>query len=140
MCAPLIDETREMTTVASRAAAAFADAILARDFALATALLHPEIDFRAMTPSRVWEAESPAGVENVLREWLDDPDEEVEYISATDPAVIENTTRVGWLVRMSDAEGPQIFEQQAYIRERDGQIGWMRVMCSGAIPRTESSA
>lgn len=129
-----------MTTVASGAAAAFADAIVARDFARAAALLHPEIDFRAMTPNRVWEAEGPAGVENVLREWLDDPDEDVEYVSATDPALIGNTTRVGWVVRMSDAEGPQIFEQQAYVRERDGQIGWMRVMCSGAIPRSESSA
>ena len=135
-----MDEAREKTTVASSAAAAFAEAILARDFVRATALLHPEIDFRAMTPNRVWEAENPAGVEDVLREWLVDPDDDVEDISATDPAVIENTTRVGWLVRMRDAEGPQIFEQQAYVRERDGQIGWMRVMCSGAIPRTESSA
>ena len=113
------------------------DAIVARDFARVVALLHAEIDFRAMTPNRVWEAEAPAGVEAVLREWLDDPDKDVEGIEATKPVSIEGTMRVGWLVRFSDADGPHIFEQQAYVRERDAQIGWMRVMCSGAIPLSE---
>ena len=116
-----------------------ADAIVARDFARIVTLLHPEIDFRAMTPNRVWEAEGPAGVEAVLREWLDDPDEDIEAIQATGPVWIEGTVRVGWLVRLSDADGRHIFEQQAYVRERDAQVGWMRVMCSGAIPLTEAS-
>jgi hypothetical protein len=31
-------------------------------------------------------------------------------------------------------DGPHVFEQQAYIRERDKQVGWLRVMCSGWIP------
>ncbi len=124
-----------MTIAKSGVAGALVDAIVARDFARVVALLHPEIDFRAMTPNRVWEAEGPAGVEAV---WLDDPDEDVEGIEATEPSSIEETVRVGWRVRLSDANGPHIFEQQAYIRERDAQIGWMRVMCSGAIPLTES--
>jgi hypothetical protein len=128
-----------MTTVELGVAGALVDAIVERDFARAVALLHPEIDFRAMTPNRVWEADGPAGVEAVLREWLDDPDEDVEGIEATEPMWIKDTVRVGWLVRISDVEGPHIFEQQAYIRERDAQIDWMRVMCSGWIPLTESA-
>jgi hypothetical protein len=128
-----------MTTVGSGVAGALVDAIVERDFARAVALLHPEIDFRAMTPNRVWEADGPAGVEAVLREWLDDPDEDVEGIEATEPISIEGTVRVGWLVRISDVDGPHIFEQQAYIRERDAQIDWMRVMCSGWIALTEAS-
>jgi hypothetical protein len=64
----------------------------------------------------------------------------VEGIEATEPVSIEDTTRVGWIVRISDADGPHIFEQQAYVRERDGQIDWMHLMCSGWIPLTESSA
>jgi hypothetical protein len=127
-------ETRAMTVTESRVAGAFVAAIVARDFARAVALLHPEIDFRAMTPNRVWEAEGPAGVEAVLRTWLDDPDEDVEGIEPTEPSSIEDTVRVGWLVRVSDVDGPHIFEQQAYVRERDAQIDWMRVMCSGWIP------
>jgi hypothetical protein len=129
-----------MTTAESGAASALVDAIVAQDFACAVALLHPEIDFRAMTPNRVWEAEGPAGVAAVLREWFEDPDEDVEGIEATEPVSVEDTTRVGWIVRISDADGPHIFEQQAYVRERDGQIDWMQLMCSGWSPLGESSA
>lgn len=129
-----------MTAVESGVAGALVDAIVVRDFERAVALLHPDIDFRAMTPSRVWEADGPGGVEAVLREWLDDPDEDVEGIEATEPVAIEGTARVGWVVHISNGDGPHVFEQQAYVRERDGQIDWLRVMCSGWIALTESSA
>jgi hypothetical protein len=129
-----------MRTVESGVASALVDAIVVRDFERAVALLHPDIDFRAMTPSRVWEADGPGGVEAVLREWLDDPDEDVAAIEATEPVAIEGTVRVGWVVHISDGGGPHVFEQQAYVRERDGRIAWMRVMCSGWIALTESSA
>ena len=121
-------------------ATAFVDAIVARDVASAVALLHPKIDFRAMTPNRVWEADDPPGVEAILRAWLEDPDEEVHRIEATEPSSIVDRVRVGWLVRISDADGPHVFEQQAYVRERDAQIDWMRVMCSGWIPLSAPSA
>jgi hypothetical protein len=136
MCA----RVSRVTTVESGVATAFVDAIVARDLARAVALLHPEIDFRAMTPNRVWDAEDPKGVEAVLRAWFEDPDEDVQGIEATQPISIEDTVRVGWLVRISDADGPHVFEQQAYVRERDAQIDWMRVICSGWIPLPGSSA
>jgi hypothetical protein len=123
-----------MATVESGIATAFVDAIATRDVSGAVALLHPEIDFRAMTPNRIWEADGAPGVEAVLREWFEDPDEEVHGIEATEPMPLESTVRVGWLVHISDADGPHIFEQQAYIRERDARIEWMRVICSGWIP------
>ena len=129
-----------MTTAESGLAGALVDAIVARDLARAVALLHPAVDFRAMTPNRVWEAGHPAGVEAILRQWFEDPDEDVQGIAATEPTPIENTIRVGWLVHISDADGPHVFEQQAYVRERDARIDWMRVMCSGWIPLTEPSA
>ena len=119
-----------MAVTTPAVAAAFADAIVARDIAAATALLHPEVDFRAMTPNRIWEG-GAAGAEEALRRWLEDPDEEVHGVEATEPVTIEGTQRVGWTVRVSNDEGLQVFEQQAYMRERDGKVGWMRLMCSG---------
>jgi len=121
-----------MTIAPPSATGEFVDAILGRDFARARGLLHPEIDFRAMTPNRVWEADGPAGVEDVLRAWLDDPDEDITRIDATGTTAVEDTLRVGWRVHGSDADGAFVYEQQAYARERDGQIAWLRVMCSGA--------
>jgi hypothetical protein len=134
------EDSPSMTIAESGVASAFVDAILARDVTRAVALLRPEINFRAMTPNRIWEAEDPAGVEEVLRNWFEDPDEELHAVEATEPVSLENTVRVGWLVRISDADGPHIFEQQAYVRERDGQIEWMRVICSGWIPLPEAPA
>jgi hypothetical protein len=126
-----------MSTTPSTVAGAFLDAILARDLARASGLLHDQINFRAMTPNRIWEAEGPSGVEDVLGQWLRDPDEEIESVTAVEPGgAIEDTERIGWLVHGSGADGPFVYEQQAYLRERDGQIGWLRVMCSGQRPTT----
>jgi hypothetical protein len=123
-----------MTAVPASATGWFVDAILARDFSVARSLLHPDIDFRAMTPSRVWEADGPAAVEGVLRAWFEHPERDVERVDRTEPASVEDTLRVGWRVYGSDADGPFMFEQQAYLREEDGQVVWLRVMCSGPRP------
>jgi hypothetical protein len=123
-----------MATSSTSATSRFVEAIVARDFALAQSLLHPEIDFRGMTPSRVWEADAPAGVEEVLHAWFEHPDREIAAIDATEPATVEDTMRVGWRVRGNRADGAFSFEQQAYARERDGKIAWLRVMCSGPRP------
>lgn len=123
-----------MDAVAERCIDDFFDAILARDLSRACSLLHPEIDFRAMTPSRVWEADTPAEVEEVLRAWFENPERDVEGVEGTEPATVEDTRRVGWRVHGRNAGGRFIYEQQAYLREEGGQIVWLRVMCSGPRP------
>ncbi|MEA2125847.1 MAG: hypothetical protein QOI80_2629 [Solirubrobacteraceae bacterium] len=133
-------ETHPVAVAELNVARALVEAIVARQVGRAADLLHPEIDFRAMTPNRVWEAEGREGVETILRQWFEDPDEEIHRIEATETVAIEDTLRVGWLVHISDADGPHVFEQQAYVRERDGRVGWLRVMCSGWIPLGDPSA
>jgi hypothetical protein len=32
-------------------------------------------------------------------------------------------------------DGRYLIEQQAYLSERDGKIGWLRILCSGLRPR-----
>ena len=129
-----------MTAMPASVAGGFVDAILARDFSRAGGLMHPDIDFRAMTPNRVWEADDPAGVEQVLRAWFEHPERDVERVDPTEPAAVEDTLRVGWRVHGSGADGPFIYEQQAYVREGDGQVVWLRVMCSGPRPARASSS
>jgi ketosteroid isomerase-like protein len=123
-----------MTVVPAHVEVEFVDAILARDFPRVRGLLHPAIDFRAMTPKRVWEAEDPGGVEEVLRAWFEHPERDVERVAPTEPTIVEDTQRVGWRVYGSGTDGPFVYEQQAYLRERDGQVVWLRVMCSGPRP------
>jgi hypothetical protein len=123
-----------MTAEPASVTSGFVDAILLRDFSRACSLLHTDIDFRAMTPNRVWEADGPAGVEQVLRAWFEHPERDVERVDPTELASVEDTLRVGWRVHGRDANGPFIYEQQAYVREDDGQVVWLRVMCSGPRP------
>ncbi len=127
-----------MTTVPSSVVGEFVDAVVARDFDRARGLLHAEIDFRAMTPRKIWEADDPAGVERVLRAWLADPDEEIDGVDATAHMAVEDTERVGWRVRGRDRDGAFVFEQQAYVRERDRQVGWLRIMCTGTRRPTDA--
>ncbi|HEY2282827.1 MAG TPA: hypothetical protein VGH60_04670 [Solirubrobacteraceae bacterium] len=129
-----------MSAVPASVTVEFVDAILARDLSRARGLLHPAIDFRAMTPSRVWEAEDPAGVEDVLRAWFEHPDRDVERVEPTEPASVEDTVRVGWRVYGRGADGPFVYEQQAFVREEGAHVVWLRVMCSGPRPTAGRTA
>jgi len=126
--------TAVMPSTQQTIAGELVDAIVGRDFERARGLLDTDIDFRAMTPKRIWEAAGPAEVEDVLRTWLADPDEEIDGVEATAPVTVEDTQRIGWRVRGRGADGPFVFEQQAYLRERGGRIAWLRIMCSGTRP------
>src|SRR5436190_13341242 len=60
----------------------FAQALARKDFALITTLLHPEVDFRGLTPSRAWEATGAEQVvDEVLRQWFEDSDDLEELVS-----------------------------------------------------------
>jgi ketosteroid isomerase-like protein len=109
----------------------FAEAFAAKDYERLGALLHQEVDFRALTPNRSWEAQGPDQVvSEVLRDWIDDLGQ-VEELEPVESGTVANCQRVGYRIRGSDAEGPYVIEQQAYFEERDGQIAWIRVLCSG---------
>jgi hypothetical protein len=112
----------------------FAAALAAKDFGRVRELLHPEIDFRGLTPRRFWEAGDPDTViSGVLREWFADSDE-IESLEHLDGDAFADRERVGYRFSVRNPEGRFLVEQQAYLGERDGRIGWMRVVCSGFRP------
>jgi hypothetical protein len=114
--------------------ASFADALAAKDFERIRELLHPEVDFRALTPSRDWQAGDPeAVIGTVLREWFEDSDE-IEELVQVETDTFADRERVAYRFRVRNPEGVFLVEQQVYIEERDGQIGWMRSVCSGFRP------
>lgn len=112
----------------------FAETLGRKDFAAVLALLDREIDFRALTPGRAWEASGSAVVEHVLRQWFKDTDE-LEEIVSIDTDSFADRERVGYRFRGRNQDGPFIVEQQAYYSARDHRIHWMRVLCSGFRPR-----
>ena len=128
-----------MNAVGESIAVTFVDAIVANELARARDLLDPRNDFRAMTPNRIWEADDPAGVEEVLRAWFGHPERTVERVESVDSGSVGDTLRVGWRVHGSGADGRFVYEQQAYVRELEGRVVWMRVMCSGPRPSGTTS-
>ena len=112
----------------------FERALAEKDFDTVAGLLHPEIDFRGLTPRRVWEAREPdAVISDVLRHWFEESDE-IEGIEQLDGDAFADRERVGYRFGVRNPDGHFLVEQQAYLEERDGQIGWMRVVCSGFRP------
>jgi hypothetical protein len=118
------------TTLGTDFAQAFAD----KDADRIRDLVHPEIDFRALTPNRNWEAGDPDTlVEILFANWLEDEDR-VEALESLESDSFVDRERVGYRLSVSCPDGRHLVEQQAYIGERDGKIGWMRVVCSGFRP------
>jgi hypothetical protein len=114
--------------------AEYATALAAKDFDRILALLHPEVDFRGMTPRRFWEATGPeAVVSDVLRLWFEDSDA-IESLEQIETDAFADRARVGYRLSVRNPDGRFLVEQQAYLSERDGRIGWMRVVCSGFRP------
>jgi hypothetical protein len=112
----------------------FATALAAKDFDRVRALLHPEIDFRGMTPNRVWEAADPDRViTEILQQWFE-PSDEILSLDAVETGEVGDRERVGYRLSVRNPDGLHSVEQQAYLEERDGRIGWMRVLCSGFRP------
>jgi len=112
----------------------FATGLAAKDFDRVRALLHPEIDFRGMTPNRIWEARDPDTlITEILQMWFE-PSDDILSLDALETGEVGARQRVGWRFSVRNPDGLHTVEQQAYLEERDGRIGWMRVMCSGFQP------
>jgi hypothetical protein len=117
---------------------AYATALAAKDFDAIRALLHPEVDFRGLTPRRNWEASDPeAVIGSVLRQWFEDSDEILE-LERVETDSFADRERVAYRFRVRNPEGLFLVEQQVYLSERDGRIGWMRSVCSGFRPIEET--
>jgi len=114
--------------------AEFVRALAAKDADRLVDVLHPEIDFRGLTPKRNWEANDRDEVLAVLlSRWFEDSDE-IQALEHLETDAFADRERVGYRFSVRNPDGQFLVEQQAYLAERDGQIGWMRVVCSGFRP------
>ena len=113
--------------------AKFARSVALKDHTRVRELIHPEIDFWAMTPGDFWDAGGPDEIVGVLEEWFGE-DDVIEQIELLDCDRFADIERVGYRLRVSRPDGYYLIEQQAYLSEHDGKIGWLRIMCSGFRP------
>ncbi|SDS70459.1 hypothetical protein [Microlunatus soli] len=111
-----------------------AGAIAGRDAAALRDLLTEQIDFRAMTPGRFWEAgDRDEVVEIVFGSWFEPGDVITAVLSAGGERVADRTS-VHYRLRGHNAGGDFVVEQRAYTQQTGGRIDWLRIMCSGFRP------
>ena len=112
----------------------FATALAAKDFDRIKELMHPEVDFRGLTPRKFWEANDPQTlIDEILTDWYD-PSRDVRTVERIDTDPVADREHLSYRFSGTCADGPFVVEQQAYLTEVDGKIGWMRVLCSGFRP------
>jgi hypothetical protein len=112
----------------------FARALAGKDASGLTALLSDDIDFKALTPNRFWEAASAESVVgDVFGHWFGATDQ-IESVEAVECTTIADRQRVGYRLRVTNGDGTFAVEQQAYFDVRDGRITWLRIMCAGFQP------
>jgi len=127
----MTDVTAVTSTAGPTLGRRFVEALAARDGERLAAVLHPAVDFRGMTPNRVWEAADPAAVlDIVLGRWFE-PSDRFEALELVESDAFADREQLRFRFSGNNADGAFLVEQQAYLSERDGRIGWMRVVCSG---------
>ena len=109
-----------------------AKAMVAKDRDALLALLADDLDFKALTPGRFWEATSGAQLvdEIVLGRWFG-PSDHLEAVERAESGEVEGRHRVTYLLRGTNGDGPFVVEQQAYYDVAGDRIAWLRVLCSG---------
>lgn len=110
----------------------FARSLASKDRTALVALLSDGIDFRALTPGRVWDAASPEQIVDdvILGHWFE-PTDHIETIEALETADVADRSRVGYRLTVRNDDGLHLVEQQAYLGATDGKIDYLRVLCSG---------
>jgi hypothetical protein len=113
----------------------FARALAAKDAAAMKAVLAPQVEFRALTPNRYWEASGPDEVVDgiLLSQWFEDHDR-ILGVLHIESGGVGARHHVAYRFALECPDGPYQVEQQAYFDTEGGQITWLRVLCSGFQP------
>jgi hypothetical protein len=126
---------------ASGLAHRFVAALAAKDAAALRSLFASEVDFRALTPGRAWEAPTPDALIDgvILGSWFE-PGDVIKRVESVQHGQVGTRTRIGYRLRVESAGQAYTVEQQAYCDLSDGKITWLRVLCSGFIPAAAADA
>ena len=112
----------------------FARALASKDRATLCALLTDPVDFRALTPRKNWQETTPGGVGDVILGTWFGPGDDIEAALAFSNGSLPGRERVSYQLRVRNADGLHVVEQQAYYNAEGGRISWLRILCSGYLP------
>jgi hypothetical protein len=126
---------------ASDLAHRFTTALAAKDAAALRSLFGNGVDFRGLTPGRVWEARTSGTLidDVILGSWFE-PGDVIQRVESVQHGHVGTRIRIGYRLRVQNASGTFTVEQQAFCDLTDGKITWLRVLCSGFVPVAETDS
>jgi len=112
---------------------AFLDALKARDFTAARALLADDVQFRMLAPSGVMTESDADATIGRFRGWFGDADPfEVETSSSGE---VEGRPTITYRFRLPDGDGWQMIEQHLMLDiDGDARVAGIDLLCSGFRP------
>jgi hypothetical protein len=119
----------------------FVRAIAAKDVPALLDVLAPDVDFRAMTPGRFWEATNAKEIVDdvILGRWFD-PSDHIDALENVESETVADCERVIYRFHVTNPDGGFIVEQSAYFEVVDDRISWLRIMCAGYRPAPAASS
>ena len=116
----------------------FARALAATDRAGLLDTLAPDLEFRGLTPRRAWSAERAVEVVDdiVFGTWFAAP-KVIEALESVATGLVAQRGSVIYRLLIDGDGRPMVCEQHAYYEVTDGRISWLRILCSGILPREQ---
>jgi hypothetical protein len=126
-----------MTSVVPSVGERFVQALLDKDWTRVEGAVDPEIDFRALTPGKQWEATTRKDlIEGVFEQWFGSRVEIYETLAISTDRVVDRN-RVVYRFRARNPDGDYVCEQTAYYDEAKGRITNLRILCTGFLPSAD---
>jgi TusA-related sulfurtransferase len=107
----------------------FVDALVRRDFVQLAGYFSPDIRFRALVPRGLREARTPEEASHYFQGWFGSADR-LELIERRSEPMVDRH-HLAWRLRVHDAAGQRLVEQQVYATVRDGKFVAFDLLCSG---------
>lgn len=107
------------------------EAIASADRETLLELFAPQLQFRALTPARLFEFDTAEeAVDTMLGKWFGG-ERRIDGVEAIDCQEFADVIRVGYRFRATTPDGPALVEQQAYLSAEANAIKSIRIVCSG---------
>jgi len=115
----------------------FVTALAGKNAAALLSMFGREVDFRAVTPGRFWEASTAQAVtELIFGTWFG-PGTEIERIESIGTGMVGKLHTLEYRLRLVNPGGKFLVEQHAFADLTGGKITSLRLACSGFIPAAE---
>jgi hypothetical protein len=111
-----------------------AHAIAAQDAGALRGLLSTPVTFRAVTPSRFWDAETAVAVADVIVGVWFGPGKKITDITSLVTDRVGDVRKVSYRLSVDLESGPSVIEQVVYYIQKDDRIVDLRLVCSGFQP------